>query len=67
MLRYGQKSSKKYPKMGLAPICDPQDFFQKSGSVTFAPQAYLGHIKANLVALARGSLITIFIHWGFPS
>ena len=28
------------PKMCFSPICDPQDFFQKSGSVTFVPLWY---------------------------
>ena len=32
MQRYGQKTSKMFP-----PINSPQDFFQKSGSVTFVP------------------------------
>ena len=36
-LRYGEKTSKMPQKWGFSPICDPQDFFQKSGSVTFVP------------------------------
>ena len=31
------KKYKNAPKMGVSPICDPQDFFQKSGSATFVP------------------------------
>ena len=29
------KNIKNTPKLGFFPICDPQDFIQKSGSVTF--------------------------------
>ena len=31
------KNIKNGPKMGFFSICNPHDFFQKSGSVTFAP------------------------------
>ena len=37
MQRYGQKTSKMPKKWGVSPICDPQDFVPKSGSVTFVP------------------------------
>ena len=37
MQRYGQKTSKMPQKWGFSPISNPQDFFQKSGSVTFVP------------------------------
>ena len=32
-----EKNIQNTPKMGFSPICDPQDLFQKSGSVTFVP------------------------------
>ena len=34
-------------KWGFSPICDPQDFFQKSVSVTFVPYGALTSCKKN--------------------
>ena len=40
MKRYGKKTSKMPQKWGFFPTCVPQDFFFKSGSVTFVPLWY---------------------------
>ena len=37
MLKICAKDFIATPKWGFPPICDQQDFFQKSGSVTFVP------------------------------
>ena len=44
MQRYGQKTSKMPPKC-FSPICDPQYFFQKSGSVTLYPYGAVSSCK----------------------
>ena len=35
------KKIKNAPKMGHFPICDPQDFCQKSGFITFLVEMYI--------------------------
>ena len=37
MQRFGQKTSEMPSKWGYPPFVNPQDFFQKSSSVTFGP------------------------------
>ena len=37
MQKYGQINFKIPPKLIVSPICDPQDFFQKSGSTLLYP------------------------------
>ena len=40
------KNFKNTPMMVFSPICEwPQDFFQKSSSVTFAPLSYLNFMQ----------------------